>query len=135
MITKRELVLYLDGTQRALVARGDFVRADLGERVRLADGTAMTSVLVGRVAGRLVGWVNVCRHEAIALDARAPDEDAGVMTDDRRHLLCHAHGAIYRPADGYCVSGPCSGTSLLPVAVADAAEADGAVRVTFEQMA
>ncbi len=134
-MTTREIVLYLDGAQRTLVARGDFVRVDLGERVRLVDGTSMASVLVGRVAGKFVGWVNVCRHEAISLDARAPDEDSGVMTDDRRHLLCHAHGAIYRPSDGYCVSGPCSGTSLLSVAVADAGGADGAVRVTFEQMA
>jgi nitrite reductase/ring-hydroxylating ferredoxin subunit len=95
----------------------------------------MTSVLVGRVAGKLLGWVNVCRHEAIPLDACAPDEEAGVMTDDRRHLLCHAHGAIYRPGDGLCVSGPCSGASLVPVTVTDAGVADGAVRVAFEQMA
>jgi nitrite reductase/ring-hydroxylating ferredoxin subunit len=133
--TRREIVLTLDHAQRGAVAGGDFVRVDLGERVRLADGTAMTSVLVGRVAGTLVGWVNVCRHEAIPLDARAGDEDAGVMTDDRRHLLCHAHGAIYRPRDGLCVSGPCAGTSLLPVSVVDADEAAGAVRVAFEQMA
>ena len=37
------------------------------------------------------------------------------MTDDRRHLLCHAHGAIYRPSDGLCVSGPCVGASLLRI--------------------
>jgi nitrite reductase/ring-hydroxylating ferredoxin subunit len=132
--TRREIVVHLGDAQRKSIACGDFVRVDLGERVRLADGSAMTSVLVGRVAGKLIGWVNVCRHEAIPLDARAPDEDAGVMTDDRRHLLCHAHGAIYRPSDGLCVSGPCSGASLVPVAVADAV-VDGAVRVMFEQMA
>jgi nitrite reductase/ring-hydroxylating ferredoxin subunit len=132
---RRAILLRLDDAGRTAVRRGDFVRMDLGERVRLADGTGMTSVLVGRVAGKLVAWVNVCRHEAIPLDARAPDEDAGVMTDDHRFLLCHAHGAIYRPRDGLCVSGPCLGASLLPLEVEDASDDEGAVRVTFEQMA
>jgi nitrite reductase/ring-hydroxylating ferredoxin subunit len=39
------------------------------------------------------------------------------MDDDRVHLLCHSHGALYRTADGYCVSGPCSEQSLIRFAV------------------
>lgn len=133
-MTLRSLVVPLDEARAAGLLRGHFVRVDLGERARLAEGTSFTSVLVGRVAGRLVGWVNVCRHQAIPLDARAGDEDAGVMTDDRRHLLCHAHGAIYRPSDGVCVSGPCTGAALLPIEVEAVTAPHAAVRVTFEEM-
>ncbi|MCB9506926.1 MAG: Rieske (2Fe-2S) protein [Myxococcales bacterium] len=33
------------------------------------------------------------------------------------HLLCAAHGALFRARDGYCVSGPCEGASLRPLVV------------------
>jgi nitrite reductase/ring-hydroxylating ferredoxin subunit len=41
------------------------------------------------------------------------------MSDDRRYLLCHQHGALYRLGDGKCVVGPCVGQSLTAVTVAE----------------
>jgi hypothetical protein len=35
------------------------------------------------------------------------------MDENRVHLICHSHGAVYRTADGYCLSGPCDGQSLI----------------------
>ena len=42
------------------------------------------------------------------------------MDDDRVHLLCHSHGALYRTRDGYCVSGPCEGQTLVRFTVTHA---------------
>lgn len=99
--------------QCAQVARGRFVRVDLGE-VDHAQGWRR-SVLVGRVGGAWRAYDNVCRHRALPLDlgARSP------MSDDGRHLLCHQHGALYCPGDGACVAGPCAGERLAAVAVAE----------------
>jgi len=113
-------MLPLTAVQRDAVERGTFVRIDLPAAVVLADGTRAASVLVGRASGVLRAYANVCRHQAIPLDARAEDELAGAMADDGVHLLCRSHGAIYRPDDGMCVSGPCLGAHLLAIAVAPA---------------
>lgn len=44
------------------------------------------------------------------------------MALDGFHLLCGTHGALFRPQDGYCVSGPCVGDSLEPVPISLVAE-------------
>ena len=81
-------------------------------------GSAFGSVLVGRVGGAWVGYVNECRHRALPLDLGA----SSPMSDDGTYLLCHQHGALYRPADGRCIAGPCAGESLTPVTVREAGE-------------
>jgi len=62
------------------------------------------------------GWRNRCRHLAVPLDH---DDPGRFVTHDRRHLVCATHGALYRPADGVCVAGPCRGAALraLPIVV------------------
>jgi nitrite reductase/ring-hydroxylating ferredoxin subunit len=90
----------------------EFVKVDLGGPVDV--GPAMTrSALVGRVDGELKAYANVCRHRAIPLDLGADTP----MAMDGIHLLCHQHGALYRPDDGYCFSGPCAGESLVSLQV------------------
>jgi nitrite reductase/ring-hydroxylating ferredoxin subunit len=59
------------------------------------------------------GYVNSCPHVGSPLDW-APDR---FIAPDGFHLLCATHGALFRPEDGYCVSGPCAGESLEPVPV------------------
>jgi nitrite reductase/ring-hydroxylating ferredoxin subunit len=41
------------------------------------------------------------------------------MDERRLHLLCHSHGALYETTGGRCMSGPCEGEELLPLAVED----------------
>jgi nitrite reductase/ring-hydroxylating ferredoxin subunit len=93
----------LTEAQRRQVERGRFVRV----------GPVNGSAVVGRVDGKWVAYENVCRHRALPLDLGA----SSPMSDDGRYLLCHQHGALYRPADGKCVVGPCAGESLTAVAV------------------
>lgn len=105
------LVVKLSDTERADVDRGIFVRVDLPRQVTVADGGIAATALVGRVAGKILVYANICRHNAIPLDARGGTR-LGVMTEDGRNLFCDSHGAVYRPQDGLCTQGPCEGTHL-----------------------
>jgi nitrite reductase/ring-hydroxylating ferredoxin subunit len=102
----------LSEAEKSAAKQGEFVRVPLGMLVEMRDGSFAESALVGWVDGELRAFANLCRHQAIALDARAADEGEGVMAVDGISLFCHAHGAIYRPIDGACVAGPCIGARL-----------------------
>lgn len=79
-------------------------------------GTTVDGFVV-KVGGRYHAYVNRCPHAGTALDLW-PNE---FMTEDGRHLLCSTHGAIFEPATGICVEGPCPGAALDHLAV----EVDG----------
>ncbi len=53
-------------------------------------------------------YLNECRHLPIPIDLGSKR----YLTNDKRHLLCGTHGALYRPDDGVCVSGPCLSLAL-----------------------
>lgn len=83
-----------------------------------------------RHAGRTVAYLNRCAHKLVELDwqegeffdvaRRYPGAAIGAMD----FLVCTTHGALYDPANGVCVGGPCRGAALTLVPVR---EADGAV--------
>ena len=75
-------------------------------RVRL-DGIEREAFAV-RYRGRLVAYLNACRHQALPLDFG----DAHFFDDAYDALVCCHHGARYRPETGECVDGPCAGASL-----------------------
>jgi nitrite reductase/ring-hydroxylating ferredoxin subunit len=108
----------LSEAQRSEVARGAFVRVELGAKVAIGEVEARSAV-VGRAGGAWRAYANVCRHHAVPLDFGMDT----VMADDGRHLLCHQHGALYRPADGACVGGPCVGASLVAMEIQEDGEA------------
>ena len=93
--------------QREEMARGRFVRVTLPRAIEIA-GARTRSVLVGRVEGSLRAYANVCRHQAVPLDLGMDT----AMSSDGHHLVCHQHGAMYRPDDGECIYGPCKGERL-----------------------
>jgi nitrite reductase/ring-hydroxylating ferredoxin subunit len=117
-------------TERVLLSRdessavraGRWVRVDLGHYVEIDCGRTR-SALVGLSRGQVLAWANACLHQPLPLDVAHEPEwisenvRAAPMDDDRVHLLCHSHGAIYRTADGFCVSGPCSEQTLIRFAV------------------
>jgi len=83
---------------------------------------AFTGLIALRRGDTVRVWVNACPHVGLPLDA-VP----GRFLDPRgQHLVCGAHGARFRVADGVCVSGPCFGATLEAVSVRIA---DGAVLV------
>ena len=92
---------------------------------RIATRLAKTGTLGGR---SIAGLTLFDLHQPPPLDVLGPVDEivpgvrAAPMDDDRVHLLCHSHGALYRTRDGYCVSGPCIGQSLVALEVAEEPE-------------
>jgi nitrite reductase/ring-hydroxylating ferredoxin subunit len=64
--------------------------------------------------GALHAFVNVCPHAGNFLNWK-PD---AFLTRDKSMIMCSAHGALFNPATGLCVAGPCPGKSLRPVKIA-----------------
>jgi nitrite reductase/ring-hydroxylating ferredoxin subunit len=83
----------------------------------LAIGGETQSLILRRRGDQLQAWLNVCPHAGRRLDW-AP----GRFLLDKGHLVCAAHGASFELEHGLCISGPCRGQSLVPVAVALAAD-------------
>jgi nitrite reductase/ring-hydroxylating ferredoxin subunit len=82
----------------------------------LARLTPTTSVILLRLAdGAVVAYRNACPHMGIELDW----DPRRLLTPSGRYLRCTGHGAVFRTADGVCVTGPCAGEALtaLPVRI------------------
>ncbi len=113
-------------------ASGQFIatmdRSDVSSRVlchqeEIEDGaakgfywraaSAVHSVFVVRAGAQFFGYVNACPHLGTPLEF-LPDQ---FTTEDGSHILCSTHGAQFRIADGFCVSGPCKGERLRPASL------------------
>lgn len=102
-----EIRIALDEKRRQEIDDGRFVSARLPQVITVA-GNRTISVLIGKPSGRLKVFANVCRHQAVPLDLGVDSP----MSDDGLYLVCNSHGAMYRPDDGYCITGPCRGERL-----------------------
>lgn len=79
-------------------------------------GEALFSLIAVRDGAQVIAYENDCPH------ARQPLErfDGRVVIMERRYVVCSAHGASFRIADGVCVGGPAKGgLTLFPVVVRD----------------
>lgn len=101
---------------RLICASSDL--ADSGKAVRfdvtVASGRTI-SALVFRYQGQVFAYHNSCRHIPVELDLA----DGEVFDLTGHYLVCSMHGALYQPASGLCVGGPCRGQRLTPVAVSE----------------
>ncbi len=70
-------------------------------------------LLLVRRGHQVFAYVNSCPHTGANLDW-VPDQ---FLAAEGKHIQCATHGALFRLQDGYCVSGPCAGQSLTPVAL------------------
>ena len=94
----------------------------VGVRFRVTDGRQALSAFAVRHRGKVYAYLNRCGHLDLELDW-LPGRFLGA---DGKNLVCATHGAHYDPANGACLSGPCAGRGLVPVAVV---ELDGVVRL------
>jgi nitrite reductase/ring-hydroxylating ferredoxin subunit len=78
-----------------------------------ADAARFGIFLIRR-GDAVYAYENSCPHRFTPLDWR-PDH---FLDRDGSHILCATHGALFRIADGFCLSGPCVGASLRRVAIA-----------------
>lgn len=73
----------------------------------MRDGLT-TEGFVVRHAGGFSAYVNSCAHVGVPLDYG----DNDFFREEGDLLRCKTHGALYDPATGECVGGPCLGASL-----------------------
>jgi nitrite reductase/ring-hydroxylating ferredoxin subunit len=73
-----------------------------------------------RFEGQVVAYLNRCAHVPVEMDW----QPGQFLDQDKRWIICSIHGAVYEPANGQCVSGPCRGANLRPLHVT---EQDGQV--------
>jgi nitrite reductase/ring-hydroxylating ferredoxin subunit len=78
----------------------------------LPSSTGGFEIILVRVEDRVVGYHNECPHAGRRLDW-AP----GRFIVDKGHLVCAAHGAMFKLDNGTCTSGPCLGSGLVPIAL------------------
>jgi nitrite reductase/ring-hydroxylating ferredoxin subunit len=86
--------------------------------IQIEDGERTEEVILVRTSSGCRGYFNRCRHLPISLDWG----DGEVLHESGKLFLCRNHGALFRLADGLCVSGPCQGLSLLSVDIEERAE-------------
>ena len=74
---------------------------------------------VVRAGDGVRAYVNACPHVGLPLNLSGDH----FFDTDGALLLCQMHGALFRPEDGVCVSGPCEGEGLkaLKVEIRDGA--------------
>jgi nitrite reductase/ring-hydroxylating ferredoxin subunit len=68
---------------------------------------------VMRWHGRVVGYLNRCAHVPAEMDW----QPGRFLDAEARFIVCSIHGAIYEPADGRCVGGPCGRGRLVALQV------------------
>ncbi len=58
-------------------------------------------------------YVNSCPHIGTPLDLWENE----FLSEDARVVICATHGAVFEPATGLCIAGPCTGDALttLPI--------------------
>lgn len=101
-----------ESVRGSLIHRQDLPDAGIVELTVMIDGESESIIVQCGADVPVRAWRNVCPHEGRRLNY-AP----GKFLIDKQNLVCAAHGASFRLADGFCVSGPCRGESLQPVAV------------------
>jgi nitrite reductase/ring-hydroxylating ferredoxin subunit len=62
-----------------------------------------------RYDGRVHAYLNRCAHVPVQLDWI----EGEFFDMSGLYLVCSTHGAAYLPDSGRCISGPCSGRSLV----------------------
>jgi nitrite reductase/ring-hydroxylating ferredoxin subunit len=90
-----------------LAERGRAVRFAVSQYGREVPAFAL------RIDGRVVAYLNRCAHVPVEMDWQPGD----FLDAERRYIVCSIHGAMYEPAHGGCVAGPCAGARLIPVDV------------------
>lgn len=81
--------------------------------IDLEQGGKRVSLLLTRRGASVSAFLNRCPHAGYPLQ-RA---DGRVLVQERRYLVCGAHGASFDLTTGACAGGPCNGEGLTPVAV------------------
>lgn len=77
-------------------------------------GRGVDDLFVVRRGELLRGYINSCPHWP---GASLPWKKHAYLDHGENYIVCHGHGAKFTLDDGLCISGPCAGQHLEPVAL------------------
>jgi nitrite reductase/ring-hydroxylating ferredoxin subunit len=105
---------------RLICAAGALAEGGKGIRFKLHPADEEAKGFAIRYDGQVRAFVNRCPHLGTELDWQPGEffEEAGL------YLVCSTHGALFEPASGRCIAGPCQGDTLDSIPVQ---EKDGQV--------
>jgi Ferredoxin subunits of nitrite reductase and ring-hydroxylating dioxygenases len=95
------------------------VKIRLFDLDQLPEGSALSFTLGSKQAfaihreGAIYAYLNACPHLGIPLEWM-PNE---FLDDENELIQCSTHGALFLIDTGECVSGPCRGDRLTPIAI------------------
>jgi nitrite reductase/ring-hydroxylating ferredoxin subunit len=95
--------------ERLICGSGELREGAAGVRFSVpAAGGGELQAFAVRHFGAVCAFVNRCPHMGTELDWQPGEffDVAGL------YLVCATHGALFQPATGFCVAGPCRGASL-----------------------
>lgn len=106
--------------ERLICASTDLQDGGEGARFAVARYGRTEAAFAIRFDGEVHAYLNRCAHVPTELDW----VEGQFFDSDRSLLICATHGALYDPATGACLGGPCKGGRLVKLAVT---ERDGLV--------
>ncbi|MDZ7923255.1 MAG: Rieske 2Fe-2S domain-containing protein [Marinagarivorans sp.] len=86
---------------------------DLKNAITLGVSANNTQYLLVYIEDKVKAYINSCPHLSIPLEWQKHD----FLEPDSGLIRCSTHGALFLPSTGECVSGPCVGDALTPVAI------------------
>jgi nitrite reductase/ring-hydroxylating ferredoxin subunit len=95
------------------LCRTDDVAEGQARSIIIGEGTNRRDIVVLRKGGKFFAYVNSCPHQAMPLET-FPDK---FLNEDATLFVCSTHGARFRVEDGFCISGPCEGKSLVSLSL------------------
>ena len=105
--------------ERLICASADVVEGGDGVRFPVETAWGEETGFVVRWKGQVRAYVNRCAHVPVELDW----QPGKFFDDSGLYLICATHGALYSPASGQCVAGPCRGGRLAPLEVVERSDA------------
>ena len=100
---------------RLICESGALIDGGRGVRFEVEYFGEAAPAFVVRKDGVVYGYLNRCGHVAMELDW----QEGSFFDADGRDLLCSTHGAVYEARTGRCVGGPCNGTPLVRLRLAE----------------
>ena len=94
--------------ERVICASAELAEGGRGVRFAVGEGEGTACGFAVRHDGEVRAYLNRCPHMGTELDWQ-PGEFLDVSG---LYLVCATHGALFQPATGLCVAGPCRGASL-----------------------
>jgi len=99
----------MDRNPRLICDAAQVVEGGKGVRFTIERYGRTEHAFLVRYDGRVHAYLNRCAHVPVQLDWME-----GEFFDlSGLYLVCSTHGAAYLPHSGRCISGPCSGRSLV----------------------